>query len=80
MVEDIFAEAYYCSDEDKKDTTGAGDAFMCGFVSAYTEDKDLTECIDYASAYSNCCIRDVGATTGKLSREQIEQTIKNNKK
>ena len=77
-VEDIFMEAYYCSDEDKKDTTGAGDAFMCGFVAAYTEGRGLYECMQYASAYSNCCIREVGATTGIHSREQVEQTIKNN--
>ena len=46
------------------DTTGAGDNFAAGFISALLEGRTLFECGRYANAVASVCVGSLGATTG----------------
>ncbi|MBI4426401.1 MAG: carbohydrate kinase family protein [Candidatus Kerfeldbacteria bacterium] len=51
------------------DTTGAGDAFGCGFVGAYiTMNGDIRRALQFATANSESVLRHVGAKDGLLRR------------
>lgn len=54
-----------------KDTTGAGDNFVAGFVSALMEDKCIAECARYANAVAACSVQYVGAA-GIKGREEVD--------
>ena len=59
------------------DTTGAGDAFVAGFLSQYTKRSPLTECASFAVAVAAHCIREVGATGGVPDEATVKNLIKN---
>lgn len=42
------------------DTTGAGDAFAAGFLAAYSRDKDLQQCLNYANLVASLCVKEFG--------------------
>ena len=46
------------------DTTGAGDAFVAGFISGLCRDWPLIQCARFANAVGSCAVRAVGATEG----------------
>ena len=50
-----------------KDSTGAGDAFGSGFLSAYARNKKIEDCIAFASANSTSVISNIGAKRGILN-------------
>jgi len=54
------------------DTTGAGDNFVSGFISALLEDKNIEECLRFASSCAAVCIGSIGTTTGLSSRKKAE--------
>lgn len=54
------------------DTTGAGDNFASGFISAYLRGNDLEYCGRYANAVASVSVEYVGATTGVTDREKAE--------
>ncbi|MDO4328494.1 MAG: carbohydrate kinase family protein [Lachnospiraceae bacterium] len=54
------------------DTTGAGDNFASGFISAFLKGNDLVTCGRYANAVASVSVEYVGATTGVTSREKAE--------
>lgn len=58
------------------DTIGAGDNFVSGFISAILDGKDLYECARFANATASIAVQSVGATTGVVSREQVEERYK----
>jgi sugar/nucleoside kinase (ribokinase family) len=43
------------------DTTGAGDSFAAGFMSAWYEDRNLEEALKSGVAQASRCISQVGA-------------------
>lgn len=54
------------------DTIGAGDNFVAGFISAILEGKEMVECAQFANATAAIAVQSVGATTGVISRKQVE--------
>jgi ribokinase len=53
------------------DSTGAGDAFASGFLSAYVKEKVLKECLDWGIANSSSSVQFYGAISGLLKEEEI---------
>ncbi len=58
------------------DTTGAGDAFLAGFCTAYLANESVVDCCKFGSAVSAVVIEAVGATTGLMNRAQINTRLK----
>ena len=54
------------------DTTAAGDSFIGGFSSKYTEGCSLFECITNATKISTIVIGKKGASTSIPSKEEVE--------
>lgn len=61
------------------DTTGAGDSFCAGFLSAMAKGLSFEECGRFANAVGAHCVMAMGATTGIKSFEEINDFIKNYK-
>ncbi|MEG0271416.1 MAG: carbohydrate kinase family protein [Clostridia bacterium] len=59
------------------DTTGAGDSFNAGFLTAFIEKKSLVDCLSYGNAAGAVSVTRIGGTTQCPSREEVEQTIIN---
>ncbi|MHB1485836.1 MAG: carbohydrate kinase family protein [Saccharofermentanales bacterium] len=55
------------------DTTGAGDAFCSGFLSAYVNGSSLTDCGMFANAVGTHCVMAKGASTGIKSETEIRK-------
>ena len=60
------------------DTTGAGDSFCSGFLSAYAKGNSFLECAQFANATGAHKVMAKGATTGIKSYEEIVEFMKNN--
>lgn len=58
------------------DTTGAGDNFAAGFITALLDGKPHKECCQYANTVAAASIAEVGAVKGIKSRKQIEEMLK----
>lgn len=52
------------------DTTGAGDSFLAGIMTAYLHGMDLEQMARFASAAGGCCVQALGASTGIRSFEE----------
>ena len=57
------------------DSTGAGDNFCAGFICAFLEGRDHRECCRYANAAASICIQHDGASTGIVSRDQLQEVL-----
>ena len=73
--ESFYQKAY---DVEAVDTTGAGDAFVAGFLTGIARGWDLRACGRFASAVSAHCIGQLGATSGIPDFESVMKFIKNN--
>lgn len=62
------------------DTNGAGDTFHGAFVTAYCDGKSVKECCHFASAVAGYKCTFKGARTYPLSREHIDEFIKEQEK
>ena len=60
------------------DTTGAGDSFAAGFVSAYTRSAPLAECLRVANACGALSTRKLGGTPGQTTQAELQQFLKTN--
>ena len=60
------------------DTTGAGDSFAAGFVSAYTRSAPLAECLRVANACGALSTRKLGGTPGQPTQAELQQFLKTN--
>lgn len=58
------------------DTTGAGDAFNGGLVTALSEGKDIWDAAKFANAVAALSVQKVGAATSMPSREEVERFLK----
>lgn len=59
------------------DTTGAGDAFVAGFITGLAKGWDLKTCGSFANAVGACCVMSIGATTGIKKIDEIQSLISN---
>ena len=53
------------------DTTGAGDNFVGGFITAILDSKPIRECAKFANSTAAISVRSIGATTGVKNRQQV---------
>jgi len=60
------------------DTTGAGDSFAAGFVSAYVRRSPIVECLRIANACGALSTRKLGGTPGQPTREELQLFLKTN--
>lgn len=60
---------------DVVDTTGAGDSFCSGFLSALAMGKDIFECAEFGNATGAMCVTQQGATTGIKNKTEILKFI-----
>lgn len=58
------------------DTTGAGDNFVAGFLTALLEGKDTFSAVQYGNAVASICVGAVGATAGVRDRAQIDAFLR----
>ena len=61
---------------DAVDTTGAGDAFNGGFVTALSEGKNLFEALRYGNATGALAVTKMGTAPAMPYREAIEEMVK----
>lgn len=59
------------------DTTGAGDAFNGGFVTALSEGKDIFEACRFGNVVSNLAVTRLGTSIAMPTRQEIDDFIKN---
>lgn len=57
--------------------TGAGDAYAGAFLAAYTDGKDIIECMKWGVLNSAGVMSKVGAHTGQLTRKKMEEKAGN---
>lgn len=62
------------------DTTGAGDAFNGGLLSALLEEKDIFEAANFANALAALSVERLGTTPAMPTREEIDEFIKERKR
>jgi sugar/nucleoside kinase (ribokinase family) len=53
------------------DTTGAGDNFAAGFITALLDGLSIRECGEFANGVASVSVEAVGATTAVQNREQV---------
>ena len=58
------------------DTTGAGDAFNGGLLTALSEGRDLWEASRFASALAALSVQKIGTTPSMPAREEVETFLK----
>jgi sugar/nucleoside kinase (ribokinase family) len=69
----VFIEVYKAK---QIDATGAGDCFDAGFIAGLLEGKDVVEAAKMAAAAGALNVAAFGPMEGKISRENLEITIK----
>jgi len=67
--EEILVPSYKV--KEVKDTTGAGDSFVAGFIHSIAENKSLFDSGKFANCVASFVVETVGATDGIKSLEQI---------
>ena len=72
-AEERFIKAYTV---DAVDTTGAGDAFNGGFVTALSEGKDIFEAAKFGNALAALSVTQIGTAPSMPTREEIEELMK----
>ena len=60
------------------DTTGAGDAFNGGFVTALAEGKDIFEACRFGNVVANLAVTKLGTSVAMPTREEIDKFIEEN--
>ena len=58
------------------DTTGAGDSFDAGFISAYLRKTPLAECLRIGNACGALSAMSVGGTTGQPTQQELQEFIR----
>ena len=58
------------------DSTGAGDAYHCGFEVRYLEGADLLECMRFGSAFAGLKCGKLGARAGLPDRRTVDEFLK----
>lgn len=73
-------EAFYCGCHKitVKDTTGAGDAFVAGFLSGVLQGLSAKSCVQLATTASAFVVQEVGANAGIRSAGELKDFLKSN--
>lgn len=71
----LFMKAF--PDESFVESTGAGDAFSGAFVAALSSGKDISEALIWGAANAKSVVGFVGPHTGLLTKQQMEEYVKN---
>lgn len=58
------------------DSTGAGDAFMTGFLYGLYNDMDVCECVAYGNVLGGLCVAGYGCLIDNLSEELVKEQVK----
>jgi sugar/nucleoside kinase (ribokinase family) len=61
------------------DTTGSGDSFDAGFISAYLSKKPLVECLRVGNACGALTALQAGGTAGQPNRQQLQTFLRTHK-
>lgn len=59
------------------ETTGAGDAYISGFMAAYIEEKPIQECMRWGVLNSSSVIEHIGAQEGLLTFDEMQKRTLN---
>ncbi|MFA9462754.1 MAG: carbohydrate kinase family protein [Velocimicrobium sp.] len=62
-----------CNIENMVDATGAGDAYIAGFLYGYLEERPLRECCCLGAALSSFVLQGIGCCTNIPSIEELEE-------
>lgn len=54
-----------------KDTTGAGDAFVAGFITALLQERVLNECLEYGCKIAQQVVQHIGVQPAKLANFRV---------
>jgi ribokinase len=65
---------------EKRETTGAGDAFAAGFIYGQLKKKSLEECGQIGNIVAQFCISKIGAREGLPTKKELSQRYQDNKK
>ncbi len=57
------------------DSTGGGDAFVAGYVLGLLDQQDVASCLRYGSAMGAHCVRQIGATSGAPTADQLRKFV-----
>src|SRR3989338_571162 len=75
--ENYFSMPIYPDPKPPYERTGAGDAFSSTVVAALALEKNLSEALSWGPINSMSVVQEVGAQKGLLSREKLEEYLKN---
>jgi sugar/nucleoside kinase (ribokinase family) len=56
---------------DKKETTGAGDAFAAGFLASFIQYNDISQALKWGVVQSSSVLREIGSVNGLSPMEEI---------
>lgn len=56
---------------EKKETTGAGDAFAAGFLASFIQSNDISQALKWGIVQSSSVLREIGSVNGLSSLEEI---------
>lgn len=65
----------------KVDSTGAGDAFLSGFIYGLYNEKSIVDCVIYGNISGGFCVKDIGCLTSYPKEDDYEKyylSLKNN--
>ena len=60
------------------DTTGAGDSFDAGFLSAYLSEQSMTECLRHGNACGALSAISIGGTAGQPNQAELQEFLRSN--
>jgi sugar/nucleoside kinase (ribokinase family) len=64
---------------DALDTTGSGDSFDAGFISAYLRDSSIQKCLRVGNACGALAALRAGGTAGQPTKDQLQKFLRTNK-
>ena len=74
--EELVQTPIYTDSRLEVDSTGAGDSFSSGFISALFYGKDLKTATRWGVVNAGCNIKEVGAIHGLLTKNKMEEIVK----
>ena len=61
---------------EKRETTGAGDAFAAGFLANFIQSQDISEALKWGIIQSSSVLREIGSVNGLVTIEEILEIAK----